>query len=138
MYDIKCYAKKLKVKDFRGVFMRQLLPTDKPHYNECGILNLGDLESNGTHWTCYVKHGADILYFDSHGSAYPCSELVEYLNANDGSIRYNIDRIQEFDDPPICGHLCLEVLNRQSEYWKELIDKLRDDKYAWLRWWNTL
>jgi len=134
MYDIQNYATKLNVKNFRGVFMRELLPKDAPWYYECGILNLGDLQSRGTHWTAYVKHGDDILYFDSFGNATPPVELVGYLNADDGSIKYNVDRIQQFDDPPICGHLCLEVLNRQTENWENLLDNLRDYKYCWTRW----
>lgn len=121
----------MKIAHFRGVFMRQILPNE-PHDIECGVLNLGDLTSNGTHWTCYVKNKDKKLYFDSFGDAYPPIELVNYLG-RDGLV-YNVNRIQEFNDGPICGHLCLEVLRRHREDWESIIRVLSTDKYVWRLW----
>lgn len=121
----------LKIPNFRGVFMRQVLP-NKSHDIECGVLNLGDINSNGTHWTCYVKNGNKKLYFDSFGDAYPPIELVKYLG-KDG-LFYNTDRIQDFDDGPICGHVCLEVLRRHEDNWESIISILKNDKYVWRSW----
>jgi len=115
--------------------MRQLLPNKEgPNFDECGIINLGDLHSNGTHWTCYIKNGDEKFYFDSFGNAKPPRELVTYLGAN--GLFYNTIRIQEFDDPPICGHLCLEVLRRHTnrERWIDIEHIIRDNKYAWETW----
>ncbi|KAG8291411.1 hypothetical protein J6590_060936 [Homalodisca vitripennis] len=52
-----------------------LLP-DKPTNIERGIVNLGDLSSGGTHWTCYVKRGEKKFYFDSYGDVNPPIEVV--------------------------------------------------------------
>jgi hypothetical protein len=131
LHDIERYAAILQIPHFRGVFMRELLP-DKPCDIECGVLNLGDIDSSGTHWTCYVKNGTNKLYFDSFGDANPPLELISYLGKD--RLVYNTDRIQEFDDDPICGHLCLEVLRRHEEDWASVISILRNDKYVWRSW----
>ena len=41
-------AKKIEIPGFRGVFMRNNLPS-KPRKDECGILNLDDSSGTGTH-----------------------------------------------------------------------------------------
>lgn len=112
-----------------------MLP-DKPHKTECGILNLGDVYSQGTHWTCYVKDGHKKLYFDSFGDVCPPLELLQYLGG-DGLV-YNNIRIQDFTDPPICGHLCLELLRLQDSGvdWKAIIRILNDDKFGWCSWFS--
>ena len=95
------YIKQLKIKHFRGVFMRDDLPKKKRN-KECGIVNLADSLSDGTHWVCYFNH----YYFDSYGLPPPL-EIVEYLGEN---LEYNIYQIQKSGQ--ICGHLCLYFLNR--------------------------
>ena len=95
------YIKQLKIKHFRGVFMRDSLPK-KPRTKECGIVNLADSLSDGTHWVCYFNN----CYFDSYGLPPPL-EIVEYLGDN---LEYNIYQIQKSGQ--ICGHLCLYFLNR--------------------------
>ena len=95
------YIKQLKIKHFRGVFMRDDLPKKK-RTKECGIVNLADSLSDGTHWVCYFNH----YYFDSYGLPPPL-EIVEYLGDN---LEYNIYRILKSGQ--ICGHLCLYFLNR--------------------------
>ena len=95
------YIKQLKIKHFRGVFMRDDLPKKK-RTKECGIVNLADSLSDGTHWVCYFNH----YYFDSYGLPPPL-EIAEYLGDN---LEYNIYQIQKSGQ--ICGHLCLYFLNR--------------------------
>ena len=101
--------KKLKIKNFRGVFVRDELPK-KPRKVECGILNLCDSQGSGTHWTAWIKNGKEKLYFDRYGLAPPV-ELVEYLK---DPVYYNSERIQP-DGVVICGHLCLYVLKKLSD-----------------------
>ena len=134
MSDLETWADKLKIVDFRGVFMRERLP-ENPHKNECAIINLDDSESGGTHWTCYTKKDNRVIYFDSFGEAPPPLELKEYLNMAEG-IFYNHARYQDYEDPPICGHLCLEVLLRFSrgQDFNAIERALQNDKYTFLRW----
>ena len=51
------YIKKLKIKNFRGVFMRDNLKKKKRRA-ECGNVNLADSLSDGTHWVCYYIFSA--------------------------------------------------------------------------------
>jgi len=48
-YDIEKAVKDLKIKKFRGVFMRDTLPK-KPLKDECGMLNINSSSRSGTHW----------------------------------------------------------------------------------------
>ena len=66
-------AKKLSLYEFRGVFLRDTLPTTTK-LNECGILNL-DSSSGGTHWVMWFKQGKDKFHFDSY-EVQPPSELI--------------------------------------------------------------
>lgn len=100
--------KKSHIKHFKGVFMRDDLKTDKINKIECGIINLDSIFSKGTYWTCYKKIGNKDVYFDSYSEAPPPLELQKYFE--DKNIFYSIDNIQTYEDPPICGHLCLEAL----------------------------
>ena len=101
--------KKLKIKKFRGVFVRDELPK-KPRKVECGILNLCDSQGSGTHWVSWYKKGNLKIYFDSYGLAPPV-ELINYLKR---PVYYNSERIQP-DGVVICGHLCLYELKKLSD-----------------------
>ena len=47
-------VKKLKIPNFRGVFLRNELPKI-PRKKECGIMNLDDGRNDGTHWIAWHK-----------------------------------------------------------------------------------
>lgn len=100
----------LKIPNFRGVFMRDLLPYKINEY-ETGVVNLDGKNGKGTHWVCYVKHGLQIQYFDSFGNLQPPVELHRYFNSGPyyTEIRYNYFPIQQENDVN-CGHLCLDFL----------------------------
>ena len=101
-------AKKLDIKHFRGVFVRDQLP-QKPHDFECGILNTGDSSTNGTHWICWCKNNKWKVCFDSYGLPPPV-ELIDYLKR---PVYYNSERLQ-YGNTVFCGHLCLYVLKKLS------------------------
>ena len=101
------YVSLLKIPNFRGIFMRNALPSTKPFENESAIINLDDKNGSGTHWTCYKKIGQNVWYFDSMGNVKPPKELFDYLKVK--KIFYNNDRYQNFNSF-ICGHLCLKFL----------------------------
>lgn len=101
--------KKLKIKNFRGVFVRDELPK-MPRKVECGILNLCDSRGSGTHWVSWYKKGNLKIYFDSYGLLPPV-ELINYLKR---PVYCNSERIQP-DGVVICGHLCLYVLKKLSD-----------------------
>lgn len=108
--DLIKYAALLKLNDFRGVFMRDLLPL-RINNNECGIINLDSVHGKGTHWVSYRKKNNSIEYFDSFGNLKPPKEVQLYFNSGDSkpTIRYNYFAKQKFDTVN-CGHLALDFL----------------------------
>lgn len=88
--------------------MRDCLPL-KPHYYECGVVNLDNHENSGTHWVAYIKKGDYCVYFDSFGDLRPPEEFVRYMSKHVVNIEYNYTRVQKFNTKN-CGHLCLAFL----------------------------
>ena len=113
-------ARKLKIPNFRGVNLRDTLPTT-PKKKECGILNLDDTAGSGTHWFAWYKNGTEKKYFDSYGLQ-PPNELVDYLHS---PILYNTERVQPYDQV-FCGHLCLYVLKQLGggQHLQDIINSL--------------
>ena len=79
-------AKILKIKNFKGVFVRDQLPEKQSRNAKCDILNLDSSFGPGTHWTAWYRSGSrsgcrsgsrsgtksdsksgEKLYFDSYG-----------------------------------------------------------------------
>ena len=78
--DLLNLVKELKIKHFRGVFMRDGLP-EKSNNHEVGIVNLDSSTGTGTHWVCYKKIKDNNYYFDSFGLD-PPKEIISYLKGN--------------------------------------------------------
>jgi len=110
--DIEKYVKLLKIPHFRGVFMRDNLPT-RPHIKECAIANLDSVKNPGTHWVAYIKRSSDVLYFDPFGDLTPTLELQKYLRGS--KIRYNSEKFQNYNSFN-CGHLCLKFLYANTKW----------------------
>jgi len=103
----KC--KELKIKKFKGVFMRDELKGKKANGDECMVMNIDDSNNEGTHWTClFIKHGVS-FYFDSYGFEPPL-EVMAYCK---GPRYYSSFQIQKINEV-ICGHYCIYVLYRLS------------------------
>ena len=97
------------IKNFRGVFSRDTLPNRK-HKNECGIVNLDDIQGPGTHWTVYRITKKENGYFDSFGLQMP-EEIAEYLGKN---TIYSPDDLQDRNSI-FCGLWCIYfLLERQK------------------------
>src|SRR5271165_2142216 len=110
----KC--KKLQIKNFKGVFMRDELQNRKPSPNECMIINTDHSTNEGTHWTClFIKNGSS-FYFDSYGFK-PTIEVEKYCTSDSISSKklryYSSSQIQKMNEV-ICGHYCIYVLYRLS------------------------
>ena len=107
-FEIEDAVKKIGLKNFHGVFLRDALPK-KPKRNECSIMNLDNASGGGTHWVTWFKRGYDKWYFDSFGSP-PPTELNNYL----GNVFYPTEQIQQ-RQAVICGHLGLFVSNEMQK-----------------------
>src|SRR5204862_6408581 len=79
-YELIDYAKKLKIRYFRGYYMNDELPK-KIKTNECAIVNLQDSDEPGSHHVCYFKKGKLKYYFDSYGLD-PTNEVLKYLKGS--------------------------------------------------------
>ena len=101
-------ARRMRISYFRGVFMRDALPTSGVRRNESGIVNLDDTTGIGTHWVAYAKRNNRVVYFDSFGNLQPPLELVRYFGTN-VTIEYNRKSYQTYDQS-FCGQMCLRFL----------------------------
>lgn len=106
--EILQYAEKMKIKYFKGVFMRDRLPS-KVWLNECAVVNLDSIHGNGTHWVAYCKKGNEVFYYDSFGNLPPPQELSKYFGSS-SIIYFNYTKYQDYNTF-ICGQLCLTFLN---------------------------
>ena len=116
-FEIEDVVKKIGLKNFRGVFLRDTLPK-KPKRNEFTIMNLDDTSGDGTHCVAWFKRGSDKFYFDSFGLL-PPTELNNYL----GDVLYLTEQIQPRQEV-FCGHLCLFVLKEmhKGKHLQEIIN----------------
>lgn len=108
----------LKIKKFRGVFMRDRLP-EYPLKNESAVVNLDREDGSGTHWVAYHKNGKSVCYYDSFGNLKPPDELYRYFG-RDTQIYYNYQQHQNYNSV-VCGHLCIiflynmNIINRKNK-----------------------
>ena len=129
-FDLISCIEKLKVPYFRGVFMRDELPSRK-HTIECGIMNLNKSNQIGSHWVCFVRNKKDRIYFDSFAQITPL-ELQKYLKSksefiNEKSVIQRNSDIVQTANTHVCGHLCLVVLTslmREHLSYQEVLNRL--------------
>ena len=130
--ELYAYARKLKIQNFRGIFMRNTIPS-RVNPNECGIVNFNLSDQSGSHWVCYFKQGANQrIYFDSFGQV-TLDEIQKYLKTrreyemDEPVIQRNTDIVQH-TNTHVCGHLCLLVLTlltREHQSFERVLDRLR-------------
>ena len=138
-FDLIEYVNKLKIPNFRGIFMRDEMP-QKPKPLECGIMNFNKSDQFGSHWVCYAKNRDSRIYFDSFGQITPL-EMQKYLKTAT-EIKYDIPAISRNTDivqspnTHVCGHLCLVVLTslmREDQSYQQVLNSL-DDGYSQNHW----
>ena len=124
-YDLKNWVKQLGIKYFRGVFSKDILPTQIKN-KECGIINLDDHVGPGTHWVCYRNIDRFCEYFDSFGLPMPI-EVKKYMTTSGKKLVYSTDEIQERDSV-LCGYWCLYyLLERQKG--RSILDTIHNCKF---------
>ena len=124
-YDIKDWVKQLGIKHFRGVFSKDVLPTQIKN-KECGIVNLDNHIGPGTHWVAYRNIDRFCEYFDSFGLMMP-SEVKKYMATSGKRLEYSGDEIQERDSV-LCGYWCLYyLLERQKG--RSILDTIHNSEF---------
>ena len=124
-YDLKNWVKQRGIKHFRGVFSKDVLPTQIKN-KECGIVNLDNHIGPGTHWVAYRNIDRFCEYFDSFGLMMP-SEVKKYMATSEKQLEYSGDEIQERDSV-LCGYWCLYyLLERQKG--RSILDTIHNSKF---------
>lgn len=108
--ELMQYAKRLKLPNFRGVFMRDELKRMKPWKSEMAVVNLDTMSGEGTHWVSYSKVGNKVTFFDSYGLR-PPPEIARYFKGS--PISYSNEIKQNYDTSN-CGQLCLQFLIKEA------------------------
>ena len=126
-FELLDYANTLNIPNFRGVFMRDTLPSH-PNECECAIVNFNTSKEVGSHWVCFHKNGNNRLYFDSYGQI-TLHEVQNYLKSKAERGKQVIYRNTDIVQPigtKICGHLCLFVLKSLAEglSFQDILDRL--------------
>jgi hypothetical protein len=125
-FQILDICKQLKIKNFRGVFMRdQLNLNEVRKNNHCLILNLDVSDNDGTHWTCIFVTKDKCIYFDPFGFC-PPPEVEKYCSTIKNRI-YNTFQVQKANSV-ICGHFCIYVLYKLSNCGEDLFN-ITDELY---------
>ena len=120
-------ASRLKLKNFRGVFMIDEIDKLTQLGQECGILASKTSKEDDMHWTCWFKNGKSKYYFDSFGLT-PTKEIIKYLKS---PILYSTFQIQQFNEET-CGEWCLYVLdrlNKQEDFTDIILDVINSSTY---------
>ena len=124
-YDLIDWVKQLGIKYFRGVFSKDVLPTQIKN-KECGIVNLDNNIGPGTHWVAYRNIDRFCEYFDSFGLMMP-SEVKKYMTTSGKQLEYSGDEIQERDSV-LCGYWCLYyLLERQKG--RSILDTIHNAEF---------
>ena len=119
------WVKKLKIKNFRGIYSRDNLQ-NKIRSKECGIINLDTEIGPGTHWICYRNIDQYCEYFDPFGLTMP-NEIKKYLLTANKQIIYSSDEIQERNSV-LCGYWCIYyLLERQNG--SSMLDTIHNPKF---------
>ena len=104
--ELEDMAKKLKLKDFKGVFMKDQIEGNKDLLTENSsfILNFEDTSKKGSHWSLAYKKGKEKIFYDSYGT-HPLIEIQKIWGSN---ILYTNFQTQKFNSD-ICGEMCLLI-----------------------------
>ena len=101
-FDLQGWIDKIGIKHFRSIYSRDASP-NTIYEKECGIINLDDIEGEGTHWVCYRNLEKNLLeYFDPFGLIMPY-EIRDYLLTSGKKIIYSQDEIQN-RETVLCGY----------------------------------
>ena len=91
-FQLTDYAERLQIPNFRGVFMKNSLPS-RVTSTECGIVNLDSSNDIRSHWVCYVKLGKIVSTLTHSGRLYQ-SRFLDILNLLVNFISLSFPKIQ--------------------------------------------
>ena len=101
------------------------LPADAK--NGCYIINLGDFDRGGTHWTCLYIEKPNAFYYDSYAGA-PEDKVIQWLEQNGikNLIWNDYFQMQKLEET-LCGIYCIIFLYHMTyNKKKSLMDRFKD------------
>jgi hypothetical protein len=101
------------------------LPADAK--NGCYIINLGDFDRGGTHWTCLYIEKPNGFYYDSYAGA-PEDKVIQWLEQNGikNLIWNDYFQMQKLEET-LCGIYCIIFLYHMTyNKKKSLMDRFKD------------
>ena len=105
-----------------GCFSKDQLPKRK--IKGFFVVNIGDFDTGGSHWTCFSTQDKNVYYYDSYGSVPPI-QVDEYIKAVTGKKRYTINKIQTQSlGATYCGWFCIACLYCMMHTKNSVIKKL--------------
>ncbi len=110
-FEIKDWAKKVRLHNFKGVFMRDELPAVLKE--GCYIINLDHSSRAGTHWVALRVEAGHSLYCDSYGLP-PPEEVQKAVQQRQYPIIYSVRQIQALNSV-MCGYICLYFLHQLQQ-----------------------
>lgn len=128
--DISDICHKMNI-PLNGIYMRDEMPQKLSNGNY--IINLDGNDGHGTHWTCFIKDGKDIIYMDSFGMLPPQNQ-IDIFHTNQDNIFYNNKQYQDINSV-ICGFYCiaffLYIKLNKNDKTISLLEKVNnfDDKF---------
>ena len=107
-FELAKLAKKHKI----NLTLEDIISSDelqhRPLQNGPCIINLQDSRGNGTHWTAFIIHIKQCLYFDSFG-AFPDRNVIDYCRKHKLKLAFNTYIIQDLDSTQ-CGLFCFKLI----------------------------
>jgi len=108
--DLQRIADKLKLSNFRGIYMKNELKNMTPQENECGIVNFENETQDGSHWVSWVKRGTEKYFFCSFGAPI-LPEIKDYLGSPINCHNFQVQSMGS----SICGELCIFFIYLMSK-----------------------
>ena len=122
--DLNKHAKRMRLKKYRGVFMRdeELPPLKDGKY----IFNLDDESNTGTHWTALIvtTQRKPNIYFDSMGFS-PPEEIIKFAKSKGDELYYSTVAVQD-DNSSACGYFVLYFLKYIQNTGGNILDSYYD------------
>lgn len=107
--DILNYGKNKNIKIF-CVAKDQLRKKKKLKNNESIVINLDDMENEGTHWVCLICKNNKLFYYDPFGVIYLSNDIANYIKKHKTDFYSTTEQNQSITSNK-CGWFCLAIIN---------------------------
>lgn len=117
------------IKSFKGCFCKNQLKGIKPFKNGSMIINLDDVEGDGTHWSVIIVEDGIATYIDSFAQP-PPKDVLKFLSRISNKGYFNVNCIQKLNSSK-CGYYCMYfILEKERGYnIEDIMNRFKDYNY---------